>query len=153
MAISAAHEPEAKLRQAHRAIAQVVLLPAPIGQPMRAKESLGNVAVARVIETAIQRPQREQQAIASVRRQCGRIGPETPARQRPSEPQGRDDPDLEQAVERQQDGGEFCPFRALVSEPHDPRAHADQAFAAVHSDRIAETVEVEAPDEALQLRR
>jgi len=153
MAVAAAHQPKAELRQAHSAVAQVMLLPAAIRHTVGTEERLGDIAVAGMVEATVQRPQREQQASAAVRRQCGRIEPKPPTAQSPREPHGRNEPDLKQGVERQQDGGEFCPIRPLVGKSKRPRVDAEHAFSAVHSERIPETAEVEAPDEAAQLRR
>lgn len=136
MAVAAAHKLEAEPRQAHRAVAQVVLFPSAIRHAVHSEERFGDVVVARMIEPAVERAQREQQASAAVRRQCGRIEPKPPTAQSPREPHGRNEPDLKQDVERQKDGGEFCPVRPFVGKSKRPRADAKHAFSAGNSERI-----------------
>ena len=64
-AIAALHHRVAEAREPHGPIAKIVGFPAALGHAAGAEESLGDVAVARLLEPAIERAQGEDQAVAS----------------------------------------------------------------------------------------
>jgi hypothetical protein len=72
-AITALHHRVAEARQPYGAVAKIMSLPAALGNAAGSKKNLGDVPVARVVGSAIERPQREHEAIASGGGQRGRV--------------------------------------------------------------------------------
>jgi len=104
-AIAALHHRHPQPYETRGTVAEVMGLPAALGQAGGAEEGRGDLAVARLREPPIEGAQCQHQSVAPCRRQCRRIAAERAAGERAPKPQRGRGAKLEQPVERQQDTG------------------------------------------------
>ena len=100
-AIAAAHQRQAILDQADGLTAQVMRLPGALGNALRAEENLGDFAISRAGQAAVERTERHRQTASAVRGECVQGQPRRTAVEGPPEPPRRVRAKLEVAVERE----------------------------------------------------
>ncbi len=105
--IAALHHAETEADEADRAVAQIMAFPAALGHASGAEQGFGDLAVGRVFLASVERAQGEDEPVSARLRQHAGIGTGVAAAQAAPEPEGGANTDLEQLVERYDDGGRF----------------------------------------------
>lgn len=104
-AVAVLHHPDAEADETDRAVAEVVSFPARSRDVVRIEEDAGDFPIARTGMPSIQRAQSEDVAVRACPRQRCRIRTRIAAGQTAPETYRGSGTDLEQLVERQEDGG------------------------------------------------
>ena len=99
-AVPALHQHEAEADEPHGPIAKVMGLPAAVRHAAAAEEGFGDVAIAGVFEPAVERAQRQDQALAARRRQFRRVSAWRSSAETAPEADRRCGADLEEPIER-----------------------------------------------------
>lgn len=103
-AIAAAHHGESEPDDPAGPIAQFVRNPVALGDGFDVEQNGGDLGVGRALKPAIQRAQREDEPAASLRCEHAEIGARRPPGQAAPQAERGGDADVEELVERQEDG-------------------------------------------------